>query len=315
MKINTLKFIKDRKYNIRIEFYERNGDAIMKFGWTSPGKDLQKEAIRIAGESDAAIVFVGIDKFLEGEGVDKRDMHLPIGQDELIESISRANKKTIVVLINGTPINMQKWVDKVPAIIESWYSGQEGGNAIANILFGDVNPSGKLPLTFPKKLEDNPSYENYPGSAGKVHYAEGIFIGYRYYDTKNVEPLFPFGHGLSYTTFKYSKLKIEPKKSQDGNIKVSMNIKNTGKRKGAEVVQLYIQDEKCSVPRPLKELKRFKKITIKPCKTKKVSFILKPEDLAFYDSNKMKFVVEPGAFKIMIGSSSRDIRLTGGVRH
>lgn len=305
-----IQLVKGRAYDIRAEFYEKGGGAVMKLGWVTPTAELLNEAVKTARESDVAIVFAGLNSIIEGEGYDRKDMKLPAGQDRLIEAVSTANKNTIVVLINGTNVNMEKWVNKVPAIIEAWYPGMEGGNAIANILFGDVNPSGKLSITLPKKLSDNPAYANYPGSGGKVFYKEGIFVGYRHYDRYNIEPQFPFGHGLSYTQFEYSNLQIEPKTGASSYpVKVSVDVKNTGKREGKEVVQLYVYDVKSSVPRPKKELKAFEKINLKPGQSKTVKFELNEDALAFYSNSKRKWVVESGEFKILVGSSSRDIRL------
>ena len=297
---------------MRIEFYEGMGGAIVKFGLVAPGGSMKEEAVEIASKADAAVLFMGLNNLIEGEGVDRGDMLLPQEQDELIKAVSAVCKNTIVVLINGTPVNMEKWVDEVPAIMEAWYSGQEGGNAVANIVFGDVNPSGKLSVTFPKKLSDNPSYGNYPGSEGKVHYKEGIFVGYRHYDKNNIEPQFPFGHGLSYTEFEYSNLKISPKNAKkDETVNVSMDIENTGKLKGKEVIQLYVRDVESSLERPYKELKGFKKITLKPGEKKNIQFELKEDALSFYDPAKKSWVAEPGKFEVFIGASSKDIELTG----
>ncbi len=299
-------------YDIRIEYYDAGGGAIMKFGETLPNKLMLKEAIEAAKKSDVAIIFAGIDANIEGEGCDKKTLLLPEGQDRLIKEIAEVNKKTIVVLINGTPVLMDKWIDKVPAILEAWYPGQEGGNAIANVLFGDVNPSGKMPYTFPGRYEDVASSENYPGENGKVHYKDGIFVGYRHFDKNNIEPLFAFGHGLSYTEFKYSNLQINPKEDISSYpIEVSFDIKNIGKRKGKEVAQLYIRDVKSSLERPEKELKAFRKVNLNPGQAKKVTFKLNKDALAFYDPAKKSWVVEPGEFEVFLGSSSRDIKLSG----
>ncbi len=259
-------------------------------------------------EADVAIIFVGLTRSIagrvEGEGIDREYLHLPGNQDSLIEEISRINKNTVIVLIGGSAVTMNKWVDNVSAIIETWYSGQEGGNAIADVLFGDYNPGGKLPITFPESIEQLPPFDwDY-----KSDYERGV--GYRYYDKQNIEPLFPFGHGLSYTKFEYSGLKIKSEVSTEGIVNISIGIKNIGDREGDEVVQLYLQDMESSIKRPIKELKRFERITLKPGEIKKLNFELAPEDLAFYNKD-MKYVVEPGTFKVMIGSSSRDIRLSG----
>ncbi len=269
--------------------------------------DLLEKAAKAAAGADVAIVFVGTNEKLESEGNDRKDMNLPPGQDELIVKVAKANPKTIVVLNNGSPVDMP-WIDSVPAVVEAFFPGQECGNAIANILFGVVNPSGKLPDTFPKRYEDNPAFPYYPGENDKVVYGEGIFVGYRHYDAKNVEPLFPFGHGLSYTTFEYSNLKISPPKTKD-KIKVSIEVKNTGKAAGKEVVQVYVSDISSSVPRPPKELKAFSKVALKPGEKKKVEFTLTKDALSFYDVKTKNWVAEPGDFEILVGSSSRDIRV------
>ncbi|MBN1270012.1 MAG: glycoside hydrolase family 3 C-terminal domain-containing protein, partial [Kiritimatiellae bacterium] len=231
---------------------------------------------------------------------------------ELIKAVAAANPKTVVVLVNGTPVDMRGWLDAAPAIVEAWYPGQEGGHALARVLFGDVNPSGKLPVTFPKRLEDNPSHGNYPGGGGRVDYAEGIHVGYRHYDTKGVEPQFPFGHGLSYTSFEYGNLKVSPgTASKDTPVTVTVDVQNTGSRPGAEVVQLYVHDVESGLPRPLKELKAFEKITLAPGEKKTVKFTLGRDALSFYDPDRGGWVAEPGEFEVMVGSSSRDIRLQG----
>jgi beta-glucosidase len=299
-----------RTYDIRVEYYENLGSAVAKLGWQPPGDPLA-EASRIAAESDLAIVFAGLSSQFEGEGADRRDMALPGQQNALIKAVVRANTNTIVVLNNGTPLVMSEWIDNVPAVVEAWYPGQEGGHAIADVLFGDVNPSGKLPTTFPRRPEDSPSYGNYPGKDGVVRYAEGVFVGYRHFDSKHVEPLFPFGHGLSYTRFKYGDLNVNPRRDATGtHIQVSFNLQNVGDREGAEVVQLYVHDVEASVERPVKELKAFKKVNLKPGETQAVEFELDDTALAFYDTGRREWVAEPGEFEILIGSSSQDIRLS-----
>jgi beta-glucosidase len=269
------------------------------------------KAVELAAKSDVAIVFAGLTDEWESEGFDRPDMDLRGDQVELIEKVAAANPNTIVVLNTGSPVTMG-WLDKVAAAVQAWYSGQEAGNAIADVLFGDVNASGKLPTTFPKRLQDNPAYINYPGENGKVYYGEGLFVGYRYYDKKDVEPLFPFGHGLSYTTFAYSNLRLDAAEYTPGDeIQVSADVKNTGMRAGKEVVQLYVRDVESSLMRPDKELKAFAKVALEPGETKTVTFTLDQGALSFYDPARKGWIAEAGDFELLIGSSSRDIRLTG----
>lgn len=275
-----------------------------------PEKDraMIEEAVRAAKASDAAVIVAGLGKFVEGEGTDRVHMRLPDGQDELIEAVVKANKNTTVVLINGTPVEMGRWIDGAQCVIEAFYPGQEGGNAIVGALFGDVNPSGKLPVSFPKKLEDNPSYGNYPGKDGKVYYAEDIYVGYRYYDTKKVEPQFPFGHGLSYTEFEYGALKLEEPGAAGYPVKASIEVRNAGTREGKEVIQIYVRDAESSLERPEKELKAYRKVSLKPGETRTVEFELDKRAFSFYSPEKKKWVIESGVFEILAGSSSRDIR-------
>jgi beta-glucosidase len=241
-------------------------------------------------------------------------MDLPAGQDELIEAVEKANPHTIVVLNSGDPVTMTKWIAQTPALLEMWYGGQEGGHALAAILFGDANPSGKLPVSFPKKFEDSPAAANYPGVNLKVNYAEGIYVGYRYYDTKNVEPLFPFGFGLSYTTFAYSNLRTARAIANDTSpavpvTAVMVDVSNTGGRPGAEVVQLYIHDGHSKIDRPIHELKRFQRVVLQPGQTTTVMFVLNNADFSYWSPEKKAWVADPGTFEIQVGASSRDIRL------
>jgi beta-glucosidase len=237
-------------------------------------------------------------------------MDLPTGQDDLIEAVEKANPHTIVVLNTGDPVTMTKWIEQTPALLDMWYGGQEGGNALAAILFGDANPSGKLPVSFPKKFEDSPAHGNYPGVNLKVNYAEGIYVGYRYFDTKNVEPLFPFGFGLSYTTFEYSGLKIGRYKANGSDpVEIELAVKNTGARPGAEVVQLYVHEDHPAVDRPVRELKRFQRAELKPGESKTVHFTLDRAAFSYWSAEKKDWVADPGTFEIQVGSSSRDIRL------
>jgi len=223
--------------------------------------------------------------------------------------VLKANKNTIVVLNVGSAVEMP-WIDKVPAVIQLWYDSQEQGNALSDVLFGDVNPSGKLPTTIPVRLQDNPAYINYPGENGKVRYGEGLFVGYRYYDKKELVPQFPFGHGLSYTTFEYSNLRLsENQITPEKGLDVSFDVTNTGKRIGKEVVQVYVRDVYCSLARPEKELKAFAKIELAPGETKTVTLHLDREAFWFYNPARNGWVTELGEMEVLIGSSSRDLRL------
>ncbi len=306
-KSGTLELKAGKSYSIKVEFYENGGGAVAKLGWQKPGVNIMAEAIALAKNSDAVILCVGNSFMQESEGYDRPDLNLPEGQEELVKAISAANPKTVVVLTNGQPLLMENWIGKVPAVVESWFGGQEGGHAVADILFGDANPSGKLTVTFPKKWEDSPSFGNYPGKNGEVHYAEGIYVGYRFYETKNVEPQFPFGFGLSYTSYEYSNLKIN--KTGDQSFEVSCTVKNTGKRDGSEVVQLYVHDVESSVDRPIRELKSFSKVALKAGEEKTITMKLNAGAFSFYDESKKSFVVEPGEFEIQVGASVKDIRL------
>jgi len=304
-----------QSYDIRIEHSKKDTQffAAIRLGCLPPVPvDSIERAAALAAESDAALVFVGTNEEWESEGYDRADMELPGDQVELVKKVAAANKNIIVVLNTGAPVAMGQWIDQVPSVVEAWFPGQECGNAIADILFGDVNPSGKLPTTFPKRLEDTPAYTNYPGENGKVLYGEGIFVGYRYYDKKKIEPLFPFGHGLSYTSFEYSDLEIGSTEYEaEDSIETAVDIKNTGKREGKEVVQLYVRDVESSLVRPEKELKAFKKVALKPGETKTVHFTLGKDALSFYDPGRKQWIAEAGEFEIMSGSSSRDIRARG----
>ncbi len=267
------------------------------------------QAVEAARNSDVALVFVGLPEAFESEGNDRADIELPGGQNELIAAVATANPNTVVVLNVGAPVTMP-WVDDVAAIVLSYYPGLENGNAITNVLSGRVNPSGKLPITLPKKLEDSPSVINasYEG-ARKVYYGEGIFLGYRYFDQRKVEPLFPFGHGLSYTSFEYSDLRVPEKVKKGSLLEVHLTVRNTGKATGKEVVQLYIADPVSSLPRPPKELKRFAKVNLEPGESKRLKFEIDQRALSFFDPVKKDWVAEPGTFEVLVGSSSGDIRL------
>lgn len=270
------------------------------------------EAVDAARKADVVIFVGGLNKNenQDCEGADRRSLNLPYGQDELIGELARVNRNLVAVIISGNAVAMP-WVNEVPAIVEAWYGGTEAGNAIASVLAGEVNPSGKLPFTFPVRLEDNPAIalDAYPGDGKQVEYKEGIFVGYRWNDRERIKPLFCFGHGLSYTTFEYGKVTAEGRQmGPDGTITVSVPVKNTGSRAGAEIVQLYVSDLKSSLPRPVKELKGFRKITLQPGQEQTVSFTIDRKALSFYDDTKQDWVAEPGTFEALVGASACDIR-------
>lgn len=271
---------------------------------------LLAEAVEAAKKAKVAVIFAGLPDAFESEGFDRKHMSMPDCQNELIEKVAEVQPNTIVVLHNGSPVEMP-WVNKVKGIVEAYLSGQAVGGAVCDILFGKVNPSAKLPETFPLKLEDNPSYLSYFGEGDMVEYREGIFVGYRYYDKKKMDVLFPFGHGLSYTTFEYSNLNVDKEKIKDTDtMTVSVDITNTGKMAGKEVVQLYVADKKSKVIRPVKELRDFAKVELAPGETKTVSFILDKRAFAYYSVEIHDWHVETGEFDILIGKSSRDIVLS-----
>jgi beta-glucosidase len=315
-KTDTVELKKNKSYDIKVEYFENIGGASVVLGWrkleekkADKEKAAMDKAITAAKNSDVAIICVGV---REHEGGDREELTLPAEQVKLIRNIASVNKNLIVVLNGGAAVLMNEWLDKVPVLIAAWYPGQEGGNALADIILGEINPSGKLPTTFIEKWEDSPAYGNYPEEEGEVHYEEGIFVGYRHFDKENIEPLFPFGYGLSYTTFKYSDLKINKKSiKKNEKIKINLKVENTGEHAGAEIVQLYVQDTKASVERPIKELKEFKKVFLKPGEKKQISFELDKSALSFYDIISKDWIAEKGKFKVLIGSSSKDIRLTG----
>lgn len=278
------------------------------------GDRVSDAAKAMAAAADLVVIAAGFDDSTETEGAD-RTFKLPAGQDELINTMLDANPRTVVVMTSGGAVDMNAWIDRLPALLQAWYPGQEGGTAIAELLFGEVNPSGRLPATFERHWEDNPSYDSYypePGTL-KVHYKEGIFVGYRGFDSKNINPLFPFGHGLSYTTFAYGNLSLSPNPTDDGKITVSFVLTNSGNRAGAEVAQVYVGDSHSDVARPPKELKGFAKVHLQPGQTQKVSVQLDRRAFAYYDVETKAWHVSPGTFEILVGGSSRDIVLRGSV--
>ena len=300
---------------IRLEYYQAAGFAEIRFGWRPRPPDPAKTAIALAAKVDAAIVCVGFNKDTESEGFD-HPFELPAGQDEFIEGVAQANPNTNVVLNAGGAVAMTRWIDRIGGLLYAWYPGQDGGLPIAEILFGDQAPSGKLPASLECKWEDAAASGDYPGRDHVCSYREGIFVGYRNFDRAEVKPLFPFGFGLSYTGFEYADLKVDRAgQGAEATVKVSFKIRNTGKRAGAEIAQVYVQDVECSVPRPVKELKGFARVGLEPGQSKEVSVMLDRSSFAFYDAEKHDWTVEPGDFRILVGSSSQDIKLHGAVRY
>ena len=303
----THPLVEDRPHELRLELGLSAGGfhgAEVRVAPPWPD-DMLERAVAAAAAADVTVVVVGLDDEWETEGRDCADLSLPGGQAQLVDRVAAVNPRTVVVVNAGAPVAMD-WADRVLAVVQLWYPGQEGGDALADVLFGDVNPSGRLPLTFPKRLEDTPAFLNDPGEAGHVMYGEGIFVGYRFYDARRIEPRFAFGHGLSYTTFAYGELTVE-------GDEIAVDVTNTGERAGAEVVQLYVRDVEASVRRPEKELKGFAKVVIEPGRTERVRFTLDDRAFAFWDppsgdGTSGGWRVEPGEFELLVGASSADIR-------
>jgi beta-glucosidase len=278
---------------------------------------LADQAVAVAESADVVIYVGGLNRKIgfDSEGGDRRDIKLPAGQDKLLKKIVRANPQTVVVLIGGGAVEMDDaWLSRVPALLYAWYPGMEGGNALANVLFGDVNPSGKLPCTFPKQLADSPptALDAYPGERGTVVYKEGLLVGYRWFDTKDIDPLFPFGYGLSYTHFAYTNLNLVPDGSATGlPLTVEFELADTGNRAGAEVAEVYVEPVNPHVFRPFKELKGFAKVFLQPGGKQKVSVTLGENAFAYYDVGTRSWLAAQGGYKILVGGSSRDLPLTG----
>ena len=272
-------------------------------------ENLAAEAIEIAKQADKAVIFAGLPESFESEGYDRKHMHLPECQNKLIAEITKVQPNIIVVLHNGSAVEMP-WVNDVKGLVEAYLGGQAVGQAEANILYGNVNPSGKLAETLPIKLEDNPSYLNF-GDGDKVEYNEGIFVGYRYYDKKKMEVAFPFGYGLSYTTFEYSNVKTDKDTLTEGEtLQVSVDVTNTGDKFGKEIVQLYVADKTEAIRRPEKELKGFEKVALNPGETKRVTFTVDKRSLAWYNTEIQDWYAASGAYELLIAASSQDVRLT-----
>ena len=284
-------------------------------GISRSGALVDPETKKLAASADVVVLAAGFDPGSESEGAD-RTFSLPPGQDQLIEEIAAVNKNTIVVLTSGGNVAMNSWLDRVPALLEMWYPGQEGGRALAEVLFGEVNPSGRLPVTFERRWEDNPVHDSYYPAAGtnRVVYKEGVFVGYRGYEKNGTKPLFPFGYGLSYTTFKYSNLAIKTIAngvSTNPRFEVSFDMKNTGSNEGADVAQVYVGDSHAKVPRPARELKGFTKVNLRAGETKRVTVLLDGRALAYYDANGKQWRADAGDFEVLVGRSAEQTELRG----
>jgi beta-glucosidase len=298
---------KGEPYEIAIDYEKVPGDAAIRLEWELPEVTADRwEKVDMAAQKADAIIFVGgIDHSMDTEGRDRKDLSFPGAQENILNRLSKINKNLVVVLINGSPLELGGWLSNVPAVIEAWYPGMEGGTAITNALFGKIDPSGKLPFSWPKKLSGSPAEVLGRENNDKVFYTDSLMVGYRYYDTKNIQPEFPFGFGLSYTTFAYGKVKL---KKTGNSVTGTIQITNTGNRDGAEVVQVYVKPLNPAVFRPLHELKAFRKVYIAKGKQQNVSFSLGPDGFAYYDVSIQKWKVDPGKYEIQVGSSSRDIR-------
>ncbi len=326
----TLNLEAGKTYKIRLEYFQGGGQASIGLGIERSNNRPLEQAREAARAADAVVLCVGYDQSTESEGFD-RTFKLPEGQDELIKQVLNANKNVVVVLVGGGGADMTEWVDSTPALLHAWYPGQEGGAALAQLLFGDVSPSGKLPISLERRREDSATYNSYydpklstansgdvrdttGAASGHVAYKEGIFLGYRYFDKNGTKPLFPFGYGLSYTTFKYSDLMVTPVSTTDNEpVTISFDITNTGRREGAEVAQLYVSDTHSKVERPVKELKGFTKVNLKPGEKKNVRLVLDRRAFSYYDVSSKQWKAESGDFAISIGSSSAKSELTGKV--
>ncbi len=302
---------KGKFYDIKVKYYQANGGSGVTLGLRESGDRLIRQAVVAAKRSDVAIVFAGTSSYYETEGRDRDNLALPADQDKLIEEVSKANKNTIVVMITGAPVLMNGWINHVPGLLQAWFGGDEAGNAVADVLLGKHDPSGRLPMTFPVKWSDCSAYSSYKHQDSVSVYSDGIFVGYRWFDKHNIKPLFPFGYGLSYTKFSYSGLKITPVGDE---YEVAFDVKNTGKVAGVEIPQLYVHDPNRAIESPVKELKKFYRVSLDPGQTALVKFMMKKSDFSHYDSAKDKWVTPPGTYDVLVGSSSRDIRLRGSLK-
>ena len=306
-KRNSINLEKDRSYKFEVEYFFEGRFPAIHFGCMPPEKiNLLEEAVEVAKNADAVILVVGTNSDWETEGNDRADLSLPANQDQLIENILKENENTVVVLNSGSPVSMP-WLDESKAVLQSWFGGQEYGNSLADLVFGRVNPSGKLPTTFPVKIEDTPAFDYYPGKNSQMDYEEKLLVGHRWYEKKNIKPLFPFGFGLSYTNFSFSNLELN--KKDDFNIDCKFKLKNLGKMDGSEVAQCYVSFSDAAKDEPLKSLQSFKKVFIKKDSEVEVKLSLNKRNFSYWDVEKKDWVVKSGKYTISIGSSSEHIEL------
>ncbi|MBE0651035.1 MAG: glycoside hydrolase family 3 C-terminal domain-containing protein [Bacteroidales bacterium] len=320
--VYKVKLEKGKMYDIKVEYHGRvpyNPDMgvslMLTLNWHYPQDVSIAKAVAAARKADIALVFAGTSSYFEHEGSDRKNLELPENQNELIRKVAAANKNTVVILISGAPIAVDNWINHVPAVLETWFDGEFIGKAIADVLLGYSNPSGKLPVTFPKSMKQEPeAVQHYADNDTLITYSDGIYVGYRYFETKNIKPSFPFGFGLSYTTFKYSDLKLV-QDTTDGKrqAEVTYTITNTGKRTGAEVSQVYVHENNPKIDRPFKELKGFSRVDLQPGESKTVHMTLDKMAFEYFDPQKKTWKVDHAVFDIMVGSSSEEILLTGSL--
>jgi beta-glucosidase len=304
----TIALTAGKAVSIEVQYYQHGGDASMTLGWAPPGSNTFGDAAAAARKADVAVVFASN---FTSEGGDLADINLPGAQNDLIAAVTAANPRTVVVLQTGSAVTMP-WVDKAAGVLEAWYNGQEDGNAIADVLFGVANPSGKLPVSFPRSINDVPAHTpaQWPGANNQVQYSEGLKVGYRWYDATGIAPLFPFGFGLSYTSFGFANLTVG-KPDANGSVQVTARITNTGTRRGADVVQLYVGSP--AAGEPPRQLKGFMRVDLMPGQGQQVTFTLSRRDLSFWNTATHGWVEPSGMFKIMVGDSSRSLPLAGGL--
>ncbi len=309
-----MPLIAGHPYKIKIEYHQVAGEASIGFGIANTRSNELAEAIEAAKSADAVILNVGFDANSEGEGAD-RPFELPQEQVALIQAVLQANKNTVLVLNAGGNVDMTPFIDNTPALLHAWYLGEEGAKAIAQIVFGEVNPSGKLPVSFERRWQDNATYNSYYDPTGSKHvkYTEGVFLGYRHFDQSTVKPMFPFGFGLSYTTFQYGGLQIAPPAGDD-TVTVKFEVTNTGQRPGAEIAEVYVAEKHPKLPRPVKELKGFSRVELKPGEARTVTLNLDRRAFSYYDVDGKQWTVNPGEFEILVGGSSQEIKLQGSVQ-